>query len=96
MPHNTQEEIFEELKPLLLNVVDGFNVCIFAFGPTGTGKTFTMMGDGSMNNRGLAPWMIERIFQLSKKIYTDGISSSMSMEMFEVYNEKIKGLIDID
>jgi len=28
-------------------VMEGFSVCIFAYGPTGTGKTFTMMGDGS-------------------------------------------------
>lgn len=31
----------------MLSVVDGQNVCIFAYGPTGTGKTYTMMGDGS-------------------------------------------------
>lgn len=43
---STQESIYEELQPLLLNVVDGFNVSIFAYGPTGTGKTYTMMGDG--------------------------------------------------
>ena len=29
------------------SVLDGFNVCIFAYGPTGTGKTFTVIGDGS-------------------------------------------------
>ena len=55
-----------------------------------------MMGDGSMKNWGLAPRMIERIFQLTKKIYNEGVTSSLSMEMFEVYNEKIKGLIDMD
>ena len=50
------------MYPLLLNALDGFNVCIFSYGPTGTGKTFTMMGDRSVQRRGLAPRIIEKIF----------------------------------
>ncbi len=80
---------------MLLNVVDGLNVSIFAYGPTGTGKTFTMMGDGTTTNRGLAPWMIERIFFLIKKRENEGVfESSIFLEMFEIYNEKIWSLVD--
>lgn len=46
----------------MTSVMDGFNVCIFAYGPTGTGKTYTMMGNGSHAQRGLAPRILERIF----------------------------------
>ena len=46
----------------MTSVIDGYNVCIFAYGPTGTGKTYTMMGDGSTHLRGLAPWILEKIF----------------------------------
>lgn len=34
-----------------------------AYGPTGTGKSFTMMGDGSASNKGLIPWSIEFIYK---------------------------------
>jgi hypothetical protein len=40
----TQVEIYEDLKPLTLSVLDGYNCCVFAYGQTGTGKTYTMQG----------------------------------------------------
>lgn len=80
---------------MLLNVVDGFNVSVFAYGPTGTGKTYTMMGDGTLGNWGLAPRMLERIFSLTKKAELEGtFESNIFIEMFEIYNEKIRGLVD--
>lgn len=48
--------------PLFENAIEGNNVCIFAYGPTGTGKTFTMMGDGTNEKWGLTPRVIELIF----------------------------------
>ncbi len=35
-----------------------------AYGPTGTGKSFTMMGDGFSNNKGIIPRSLEEIFKL--------------------------------
>jgi hypothetical protein len=43
-PQTTQEEVFEEVSPIVTSCVDGYNVCIFAYGQTGAGKTYTMMG----------------------------------------------------
>ena len=44
--HNvTQEEVYQEVgKPVVLNVLDGYNGSILAYGQTGTGKTHTMEG----------------------------------------------------
>jgi hypothetical protein len=43
-PHSMQGEIFNEVKPFIQSAIDGENVCIFAYGQTGAGKTFTMEG----------------------------------------------------
>ncbi|KAE8675390.1 hypothetical protein F3Y22_tig00111671pilonHSYRG00094 [Hibiscus syriacus] len=41
-PDDGQEAVFARTKPIVTSVLDGYNVCIFAYGQTGTGKTFTM------------------------------------------------------
>jgi len=42
---STQQNIYDEMiRPLVSSVLEGFNATIFAYGQTGTGKTFTMEG----------------------------------------------------
>lgn len=90
----TQEEIFEELNDLMLSVYDGFNVCIFAYGPTGTGKTFTMMGDTTHQFRGLAPRVLEKIFELIEKGKSENnINSLAQMELLEIYQDEVRSLL---
>ena len=36
--------MFQDTKPIITSCVDGYNVCIIAYGQTGAGKTYTMMG----------------------------------------------------
>jgi kinesin family protein C2/C3 len=43
-PNSTQEEVFQDTKATITSCVDGYNVCIIAYGQTGAGKTYTMMG----------------------------------------------------
>jgi kinesin family member C2/C3 len=43
-PGEDQEKVLEKTAPFVTSVLDGFNVCIFACGQTGTDKTFTMEG----------------------------------------------------
>ncbi|CAN8255324.1 unnamed protein product [Cochlearia groenlandica] len=37
------EDVFGEVKPVLRSALDGHNICVLAYGQTGTGKTFTMV-----------------------------------------------------
>lgn len=82
--------MFADASPVVTSVLDGYNVCIFAYGQTGTGKTFTMEGTGQ--NRGVNYRTLELLFKLieeRKEISTFGISVSV----LEVYNEQIRDLL---
>lgn len=76
--------------PVVTSVLDGYNVCIFAYGQTGTGKTYTM--EGTSENRGVNYRTLKELFRISGER-----SSIMRYELFvsmlEVYNEKIRDLL---
>lgn len=75
---------------MVMSVLDGYNACIFAYGQTGTGKTFTM--EGTPENRGVNYRTLEELFRVSEER-----SSLMRYEFFvsmlEVYNERIRDLL---
>ena len=41
---SSQCEVFDDVEPIALSVIDGYNACILAYGQTGSGKTYTMQG----------------------------------------------------
>nr|GEV11644.1 kinesin-like protein KIFC3 [Tanacetum cinerariifolium] len=84
------EAVFEQTSPLVVSVLDGFNVCIFACGQTGTGKTSTM--EGTAENRGVNYRTLEKLFSLSEE-RSDTMRYEMSVSMLEIYNEKIRDLL---
>ncbi|KAK1294141.1 Kinesin-4 [Acorus calamus] len=89
-PQDNQETVFAETMPIVTSVLDGFNVCIFAYGQTGTGKTFTM--EGTPENRGVNYRTLEELFKISKD--RDAVVSyQFYVSMLEVYNEKIRDLL---
>lgn len=58
---NTENaEIFERvMRPLCDEVLEGFNTLIFAYGQTGTGKTYTLLGKKRLGVKGMLPRAIE-------------------------------------
>ncbi|PWA81070.1 P-loop containing nucleoside triphosphate hydrolases superfamily protein [Artemisia annua] len=89
-PEDNQEAVFEQTSPLVVSVLDGFNVCIFAYGQTGTGKTFTM--EGTAENRGVNYRTLEELFRVSEE-RSDIMRYQLFVSMLEVYNEKIRDLL---
>ena len=74
----------------MTSVLDGYNVCIFAYGQTGTGKTFTM--EGTLENRGVNYRTLEELFRISRE-RSKIINYELFVSMLEVYNEKIRDLL---
>ncbi|KAF8392450.1 hypothetical protein HHK36_022792 [Tetracentron sinense] len=89
-PHDNQEAVFAQTSSVVTSVVDGFNVCIFAYGQTGTGKTFTM--EGTPENRGVNYRTLEELFRISKE-RNSTMRYELLVSMLEVYNEKIRDLL---
>ncbi|KDP23518.1 hypothetical protein JCGZ_23351 [Jatropha curcas] len=89
-PEDSQEAVFARTKPVVTSVLDGYNVCIFAYGQTGTGKTFTM--EGTPENRGVNYRTLEELFRISQE-RSGTMRYSLFVSMLEVYNEKIRDLL---
>ncbi|KAL5184381.1 Kinesin-like protein KIN-14Q [Glycine soja] len=89
-PQAEQADIFKDTTPFATSVLEGFNVCIFAYGQTGTGKTFTI--EGTKEAQGVNFRTLEKMFDIIKerhKLYCYNISVSV----LEVYNEQIRDLL---
>ncbi|XP_057497304.1 kinesin-like protein KIN-14S [Actinidia eriantha] len=89
-PEDNQEAVFVQTSPIVTSVLDGYNVCIFAYGQTGTGKTFTM--EGTPENRGVNYRTLEDLFRISNE-RSSVMKCELFVSMLEVYNEKIRDLL---
>ena len=59
--------IFRDLGiPMLAKALDGFNTCLFTHGQSGSGKTYTMIGQE--NDPGLMPRILESLFQVRNQV----------------------------
>jgi len=65
-PESIQAEVFSELRGLVQSAVDGYNVLLMAAGPTGGGKSFTMLGR-SAEERGLMPRVVDALFAIRER-----------------------------
>ncbi|KAG0501575.1 hypothetical protein HPP92_001647 [Vanilla planifolia] len=89
-PDEDQEKVFEKTSHLSTSVLDGYNVCIFAYGQTGTGKTFTM--EGTKEARGVNYRTLEELFRVVRE--RQGLFQyEISVSVLEVYNEQIHDLL---
>ena len=83
-------DVFVDTAPVVVSVLDGYNVCIFAYGQTGTGKTFTM--EGTESDRGVNYRTLEELFHLASQ-RKGQYEYTISVSVVEVYNEQIRDLL---
>jgi len=88
-PSTTQEKVFEDTKRLVQSAVDGYNVCIFAYGQTGTGKTFTIQGDD--RNPGIAPRSFTELFRILSTM--NNYNFKIDCYMVEIYVDALTDLL---
>ncbi|OMO81077.1 hypothetical protein CCACVL1_12626 [Corchorus capsularis] len=87
-PGSSQDEVFSEVEPVIKSVLDGYNACIFAYGQTGTGKTFTM--EGISDSPGIVPRTIEALF---KQAGDSNHTFLITFSMLEIYLGNLKDLL---
>jgi hypothetical protein len=90
-PSSNQGEVFDDVKELIQSAIDGYKVCIFAYGATGSGKTHTILG--TEDTPGLCPQSLKEMFkQIDDKKFDDNYDIDIKCNMVELYK---KDLIDL-
>ncbi|KAG6890679.1 hypothetical protein C0995_005051 [Termitomyces sp. Mi166 len=100
-PEADQAMIYHEVvSPMLEEVLMGYNCTLFAYGQTGTGKTYTMQGDlepTPMGNPSANAGMIPRVlFRLFHQLETSKSDFSVKISYIELYNEELRDLLASD
>ncbi|KAG6518500.1 hypothetical protein ZIOFF_021975 [Zingiber officinale] len=90
-PHVGQGEFFCDVQPFVQSALDGYNVSIFAYGQSGSGKTHTM--EGSSHERGLYLRSFEELFDLSNSDTTSSSQYTFYVTVFELHNEQVQDLL---
>ncbi|OHT09104.1 Kinesin motor domain containing protein [Tritrichomonas foetus] len=90
-----QEEVYDTTAaPIVSGVLEGFNGTIFAYGQTGTGKTFSMDGkEGDL--RGIMPRAFEHIFEYINA-NSDTQQFMVTVTYVEIYNNELRDLLSKD
>ena len=92
-PEASQSTVFEEVAPLVRSALDGYHACIFAYGQTGSGKTHTM--EGSEEDRGITFRALSALFREAERERAT-TRYEFAVEMLEVYNDKVRDLLELD
>ncbi|KAG8857200.1 kinesin motor protein cin8 [Tulasnella sp. 330] len=100
-PEADQTMVYNDVvQPLLDEVVSGYNCTLFAYGQTGTGKTYTMQGDltpsvtgGPCAEAGMIPRVLSRLYQHLESSVAD---YSVKISYIELYNEELRDLLAPD
>lgn len=93
----TQQDVYSLIgTEMLKNSFEGYNTCLLAYGQTGAGKSFSMMGSDRQNNRGIIPRLCEDLFGKIQSNDVAGWSGKVEVSYMEIYLEKVRDLLSAD
>uniref|UniRef100_A0A671M9B5 plus-end-directed kinesin ATPase n=1 Tax=Sinocyclocheilus anshuiensis TaxID=1608454 RepID=A0A671M9B5_9TELE len=91
----SQSLVFNDIgKEMLQHAFEGYNVCIFAYGQTGAGKSYTMMGKQEEGQEGIIPQLCEDLFEKINDNNNEEISYSVEVAYMEIYCERVRDLLN--
>nr|KAF6505705.1 kinesin family member 1B [Rousettus aegyptiacus] len=91
----SQNRVYNDIgKEMLLHAFEGYNVCIFAYGQTGAGKSYTMMGKQEESQAGIIPQLCEELFEKINDNCNEDMSYSVEVSYMEIYCERVRDLLN--
>ncbi|KAI1827517.1 P-loop containing nucleoside triphosphate hydrolase protein [Xylaria intraflava] len=97
-PAADQSMVYDDVvRPILEEMLNGYNCTIFAYGQTGTGKTYTMSGDmddtmGLLSDAaGIIPRVLHSLFDK-----LEDVESFVKCSFIELYNEELRDLMSVE
>lgn len=108
-PESDQSMVFNSIaKDIIDEMLEGYNCTIFAYGQTGTGKTYTISGDISENfnttnddgnlsdTAGIIPRSLSYVFRKLDGMCTEtpNVEYSIKVSYIEIYNEELRDLLN--
>ncbi|KAG7268538.1 hypothetical protein CRUP_015829 [Coryphaenoides rupestris] len=93
----SQQQVYQDIgEEMLLHAFEGYNVCIFAYGQTGAGKSYTMMGRQDVKEQqGIIPLLCEDLFtKFNDSNIDNNMSYSVEVSYMEIYCERVRDLLN--
>ncbi|KAL8829191.1 MAG: hypothetical protein Q9170_006286 [Blastenia crenularia] len=90
-----QRDVFDfSIKPTVDDILNGYNGTVFAYGQTGAGKSYTMMGADidDEEQKGIIPRIVEQMFESILRS-PGNIEYTVRVSYMEIYMEKIRDLL---
>ncbi|XP_060157576.1 kinesin-like protein KIF1A isoform X14 [Globicephala melas] len=95
MNYASQKQVYRDIgEEMLQHAFEGYNVCIFAYGQTGAGKSYTMMGKQEKDQQGIIPQLCEDLFSRINDTTNDNMSYSVEVSYMEIYCERVRDLLN--
>jgi len=89
----SQRIIYDQIgKELLDHAFIGYNTCIFAYGQTGAGKSYTMMGYNE--DKGIIPLACDDMFKRIKENKDENLTYLVEVSYIEIYCERVRDLLN--
>ncbi|XP_028050180.2 kinesin-like protein unc-104 isoform X5 [Monomorium pharaonis] len=93
--YSTQLMVYKDIgEEMLEHAFEGYNVCIFAYGQTGAGKSYTMMGKQEEGQEGIIPQICKDLFRKISNTSNERLKYSVEVSYMEIYCERVRDLLN--